>query len=495
MNHVTPLIIGFEGQSLDHSLAKHLLNIKPAGIVLFRRNIATLNQVGKLIRAIRGLLGELIVSIDFEGGLVSRFPPDTPVPPSAHALNLLHDFDLVAESCRIQAELLASLEINLNFAPVLDIYRSSGSGAIGTRAFSSDPEKTAKFGELSIAEFARLGIGTSAKHFPGQGRTDIDTHIDKGEVPFRLHELERTDLYPFRKAIAAGAPSIMVSHLKYTALDDVYPASMSSKIVEGLLRNTMGYKELIITDCVEMASLNANYTPEEIVASGLQAGIDLWISSYSLNKSYAFQARVKRAFEQAIRSDRGMAAKANQSQIRIRRFIEEHPVKSTLFHQKERFTRMKSIHRASLQKIRQSPLPENFEGLMLIELSDQKFSGIDAEEKRNVVSEVLYNRDGLIAERSIVSKSDLNALRHAFAQAGKRRLIPTVLTANAFRYNTYRELMEILKSLEYYIHIALLDRKDLLGIAANEWVTWGFNELTGHVLADELSALRTLRSK
>ena len=487
MRYETPLIIGFEGRVLDKSLKRHLLEIRPAGVALFKRNIASLRQTRRLICAIKDLLGDPIVAIDFEGGLVSRFPPDTPVPPSAFALGRLTNPELIEASCRIQAELLASLGINLNFAPVLDIFASFESGAIGTRAFSSDPQKVAEFGEACIAQFAQYGVGTSAKHFPGQGRTAIDTHFSQGTVSYRLDELERTDLYPFRRAIAADVPAIMVSHVQYSSLDGMYPASMSSRIVEGLLRSGIGYRRLAIADCVEMAGLSAVYTPEEIVTMGLQAGIDLWISSYSLNKSYAYHVRLKRAYEKAVRSNRECAEKARRSQTRIRKFIEKFRVKPTPFRYEESFAKMKSIHRVSLQKFRQAPIPRSRE-FALIELSNSERSGIKAGEEENIVCNILRQQCSFIAAGMRVLKNDMQAVQAAFAKARERRWTPVVLTANAFRQKQYNELAEFFKTLDDTIHIALLDRRDLCGVAANEWATWGYNGMTGFALAEELEA-------
>ena len=457
--------------------------------MLFRRNIASLNQVRELIDAIRDLLGSPIVAIDHEGGLVSRFPHDTPVSPSAYALGLLRDFDAVEESCRIQAQLLASLGINLNFAPVLDLFRSAESGAIGTRAFSSDPQKVAEYGSRTITEYARSGIGTCAKHFPGQGRTAVDTHFSQGEVEYQLDEMERTDLCPFRKAIAAGVPSVMVSHLKYRTLDRRHPASLSSKIVEELLRKRMGFEKLAVADCVEMAGLSADYAPEKIISLGLEAGIDLWISSYSQKRSYPFQIALKEAYEKAVRSTSELAERADRSLTRIKQLLEKYPGKPASFDREKAFAGMKSIHRTTLQKIRQSPLPDTSTGLMLIELSNDESPDLDAKRRWNVVSEVLSDRKDLISSRSPVPKNDRHALKQALAQAIEHRLTPIVLTANAYRWKGYRELAKLFKQMESYVHIALLDRRDLFGITENEWVTWGFNGLTGHMLADELSTL------
>ena len=491
MSQKTPLIIGFEGRFLDPYLEKHLMAINPAGIILFKRNIESLKQIKCLIREIRELLGDLIVSIDFEGGVVSRFPMDVPVPPSAYALSLLENRDLVVESCRIQADLLASLGINLNFAPVLDLFFQTENEAIGTRAFSKDPEIVANFGVDCIKQHTELKVGTSAKHFPGLGRIATDTHYEQGEASFESQELEQIDLIPFKKAIDCSVPSIMLAHLKYSALDQKFPASMSQKIVGEMLRSQMGYDRLVITDCVEMAGISSGFTPQEIIIYGLQAGVDLWVSSFSLKKSVGYQLKLKTSIDHAVQSDEVMAIKLDHSRGRIKAFLRDYSGYPTTFDLEESRKKIKEIHRESIQKIRYSTLTLPSDGFSLIELSNRDFSGINAENGWNVVSKVLRDRCPVIKESLLVFGGNLEAVSLALSNAEERHLIPLLLTANAFRQDHYLKLDRPLKSLKCFVHIALLDQTDLFRLADNEWVTWGFNAMTGQVLADELIDLFT----
>ncbi len=487
MGEHTPLIIGFEGRSLNQELKKHLLHINPAGIVFFKRNIVTLKQTKQLIGEIKDLLGDVIVSVDFEGGMVSRFPIDTPVPPSPYALNLLGDSKLIKESCRIQAELLAYLGFNLNLAPVADIYTGAENEAIGTRAFSRTPEKIAEYIRIIYEEHHALNIGTTAKHFPGQGRTITDTHVNHGEVRHGIEDMCRLDLLPFEKAVSYGVQAVMPGHLKYSNIDPERPAAMSRKIIEDLLRKQMGYDNLVITDCIEMAGISSAYSLEAIIKHGLQAGVDLWISSYSLKKSYEFQYALKHAYDQTKQSTHEIAVKVKQSQIRINRFLKNRSVVKPRFKMDENLKTLTEIHRKSIRKTRHSRLAGGYNGLSLIEISNREFSGINADSHWNVVSDVLRMRCDAIKHTTLISQCDIDAFTRALADVEKQGLVPVLLTANAFRHQNYHTLYPPLQNTKVYIHIALLDKQDLFGLADNEWVTWGFNGMTGLALAEELA--------
>jgi beta-N-acetylhexosaminidase len=285
-----PLIIGFDGTDLNKKLQQHLLKINPVGIVLFKRNIVSLDQTKELIRQIRELLGQIVVAIDHEGGLVNRFPDNCPAPPSPMSLNRSGADQLLIAACRMQAEILAYLGINLNFAPVLDLAAGLINPAIGTRAFSDNPHDVARYGKICVAAHREFSIGTCAKHFPGHGRSETDSHYATGEVLADEPTLWAEDLLPFRELIVDEVPAVMLAHLIYPALDPGIPAIFSRKIVTELLRNKLGFEGLIISDCVEMSAVGDSNSPLQIIQQGVSAGIDLFISSFSLKKARSFNS-------------------------------------------------------------------------------------------------------------------------------------------------------------------------------------------------------------
>ncbi|NQU65179.1 MAG: glycoside hydrolase family 3 protein, partial [SAR324 cluster bacterium] len=297
-----PLVIGFEGTSLNKKLQQHLLKINPVGIILFKRNIVSLNQTRDLIRQIRELLGQILVTLDHEGGLVNRLPENCPAPPSPMALNRSGDEELIQAACRMQAEILAYLGINLNFAPVLDLAAGFINPAIGTRAFADSPEEVSAYGQICVAAHRDLSIGTCAKHFPGHGNSPIDSHYASGEVRVDEPTLWVNDLRPFRELIAQGIPTVMLAHLIYPSLDPGNPAMLSRKIVTELLREKLGFEGIVISDCVEMSAVSEAYTPSQIIQRGLSAGVDLFISSFSLMKSSEFQLLLKKTIEEVQQS-------------------------------------------------------------------------------------------------------------------------------------------------------------------------------------------------
>ncbi|MBU3914502.1 hypothetical protein KKA14_03120, partial [bacterium] len=321
-----PLLIGFSGTSITQPLKRHLLAMNPAGIVLFKRNITSFQQTRLLISEIKDLLGNIIISVDHEGGVVSRFPDECPNPPSPKSLRQAGSFEIVREACKIQAETLNYLGINLNFVPVLDLMVNPDNQVIGTRSFSADAEEVAIYGKICVEEHQKFNIGTTAKHFPGHGRTSTDSHFALGEVDYSDEDSLNQDLIPYKAVIKTGVSAVMTAHLMYPALDDTYPASLSKKIVMGILRNQLKFEGLIINDCVEMSGISDHFSPRQIIQNGVQAGVDLFISSFSLKKSLEYQLELKREFNDLITRSEGNMSNFKGIYSRLGSFTERYSV-------------------------------------------------------------------------------------------------------------------------------------------------------------------------
>jgi beta-N-acetylhexosaminidase len=271
---------GFDGTSVSTGL-KAVLRAHPvAGAILFKRNIGTLEGLRGLNRDLKKIGGRrFLIAIDEEGGRVSRLPPTALKLPPADFWGKFYerekDLRLVTRMGRLLGRELKSVGVNLDFAPVLDVHSNPKNPIIGDRAFSSDPKTAAKVA-LAFAEgLKRAGILTCGKHFPGHGDTETDSHVTLPKVPRSRASLDRIELLPFRKAVAARIPMLMTAHVVYRALDPKLPATLSPKILQDLLRKTMGYRGVVISDDLQMKAVSRNFAPDEAAVLALAAGCDL----------------------------------------------------------------------------------------------------------------------------------------------------------------------------------------------------------------------------
>lgn len=485
----TPILIGFEGTRLHQTLQQHLSKINPAGIVLFKRNIVSLAQTRQLINEVRDFLGPVIVAIDHEGGLVSRFPDDCPFPPSPMALSRAGDPQLLLDACFIQAELLAYLGINLNFAPVLDLSTDLRNPAIGTRAFSGNPDEVADYGKTCLAAHNTWGIGSTGKHFPGHGRSVTDSHLAAGEVAADIEILRKKDLVPFQDLISSGIPAVMMAHLVFPALDPEAPAMFSRKIVTELLRNKMGFQGLVISDCVEMSAIGGNYQPEQIARNGITAGVDLFISSFSLKKSTDFQVALKQALDAAVQEAPTETNTPELLKERLQVFQHNYPgIRSDDMAFILDPGKTLSIHRQTIEKIKSHSTPDPFHDFFLLELQPNSTDGINAGEKPGLVAGRLMTEMKSIRQHRILVECDPQLIAEVVEIANQKKMTIVFLTVNGFQRDGYSHFVRQLKRAKSAIVISLGDERNLTGELENEWVTWGYNAWTAKALVQELES-------
>ncbi|MGB5830565.1 MAG: beta-N-acetylhexosaminidase [Thiohalocapsa sp.] len=277
-------ILGFDGTRVDAGIVAIVEQWRPAGFILFRRNIESPRQVAELCRGLRGLYPEAdppLISVDQEGGRVARLrSPFTELP---SARNLGRHFlrtgslEFVERAAALSAAELTAVGINLNYAPVMDVDSNPDNPVIGDRAFAADPETVALIGSCQIQTFQQHGLLACAKHFPGHGDTSTDSHHDLPVVERNRVSLEQMELLPFRHAVASGVAAVMTAHVLYPALDATYPATLSRPILTELLREEMGFDGLIVTDNMEMKGVSGRWPAEELVGRSIDAGCDLFI--------------------------------------------------------------------------------------------------------------------------------------------------------------------------------------------------------------------------
>ena len=278
----SPLWVGFDGTSVPGTLARWLARGEVGGVVLFSRNIESPAQVRALCREVRSAAGRGIplplIAIDQEGGRVARLkePPFTRFPPARACSLFCCRNEAVAEGlgAAIGAELRA-VGIDVNFAPVLDVDSNPRNTVIGDRAFSEDPRTAAALGIAFAKGSLSRGILPVGKHFPGHGDTSADSHKELPVARAGRHTLLRRELLPFRCAVRAGIPALMTAHVMYPALDRALPATLSRKILHGLLRERFRFRGAILSDALEMKAITDRYGIGEASVLAITAGCDV----------------------------------------------------------------------------------------------------------------------------------------------------------------------------------------------------------------------------
>ena len=273
------IIVGFDGTTINDEALDYIENLKVGGFILFARNIVdegqTLDLLNKLKEANSNNDIPLFLSIDEEGGRVSRLPESFLKIPEMTKVGNKNDKDISYEIGSILGERVKSLGFNMNFAPVLDINSNPNNPVIGNRAFGSTVELVSKNGLGVMNGIRDFNVIPAVKHFPGHGDTNVDSHINLPIIRKTLDELKAFELIPFIKAIEEDVEMIMVAHILYPELDEVYPSTMSPKVIEGLLRSELDYKGVIVSDDMTMGAIVENYSLEEGVLSFIKSGGDI----------------------------------------------------------------------------------------------------------------------------------------------------------------------------------------------------------------------------
>ncbi|MBR1385322.1 MAG: glycoside hydrolase family 3 protein [Bacilli bacterium] len=266
---------------VDDELKDIITNTKIGGFVLFAKNFSTYEKTLSFIKEVKKYNSiPLFISIDQEGGKIQRLNElrDVSVSdiPYMYDLGSMNDKELSYNVGKVIAEELRVFCINMDFAPVLDIYSNSLNTVIGKRAFGSD-YKTVTDNALSLAKgLEDNGIIPVYKHFPGHGDTIIDSHEDLPIITKSREELLNFELIPFKRAIESGANIIMVGHLAVPSITkDNIPASLSKKLISDFLKDELGYRGLVITDALNMKALTNYYSEDELCPIAVKAGVDL----------------------------------------------------------------------------------------------------------------------------------------------------------------------------------------------------------------------------
>ncbi|MEV7287393.1 glycoside hydrolase family 3 protein [Streptomyces sp. NPDC093252] len=271
---LTVLQPGFPGTTAPDWLLRRL-GEGLASVGLFGRNIASPEQLTALTAQLRAERDDVLVAIDEEGGDVTRLEVRTGSSfPGNHALGAVDDTALTRDVAYELGRRLAECGVNFNWAPSADVNSNADNPVIGVRSFGADPDLVARHTAAYVQGLQAAGVAACVKHFPGHGDTSVDSHHAMPRIDVDTDVLAARDLAPFRAGIAAGSLAVMSAHILVPALDPDHPATLSPRILTGLLRRELGHEGLIVTDAVEMQAISGTYGIERGTILALAAGAD-----------------------------------------------------------------------------------------------------------------------------------------------------------------------------------------------------------------------------
>ena len=309
------LMVGFDGTEIDPTLKFLIDRIKVGGVVLFAANLISPEQIKQLCLSIQQYAvscGQppLFIAIDQEGGQVARLrEPFT----RFHGSPYIKDKKDAEHFARVTAKELSSVGINMNLAPVLDVAFNGPESIMAKRAFGPDSRWVADLGVTVIEHLQANGIISVAKHFPGIGRTVLDSHLEMPVLEIDADTLQTTDLIPFAAAIQHAVAGIMLSHIYYPKIDLKWPASLSAVIARDMLRDRMGFNGVVLTDDLDMGAIKNHYDLKTVIHRILAADIDMALICHQ-------GPDIENAFElilSALSSSREAKAKGEASVNRI----------------------------------------------------------------------------------------------------------------------------------------------------------------------------------
>ena len=311
------MIIGFEGTEITPHLSSLLTRLQPAGVILFARNINTPAQTWRLLRECQKCVSApLFTCVDLEGGTVDRFRDALGPAPSAAEVFATGDRKLFRKHGRIIAENCRALGFNVDFAPALDLAFEASRSVMKSRAVSADPRQAIKYAREFLAGLAAAKVLGCGKHFPGLGEGKLDSHHELPVIEKSLKKLWEEDLVPYRM-LRRELPMVMVSHAAYPRVTKKKtPASLSKIWISDILRKRIGYKNLIVSDDLEMGGVLSAAPLGEAAVEFVRAGGDLCLVCH--REDYVLQAH--EALAKAVERDQRFARRVEESARRVAAF-------------------------------------------------------------------------------------------------------------------------------------------------------------------------------
>jgi beta-N-acetylhexosaminidase len=291
------LVVGFEGVEMSPQLSSLLTELQPAGVILFARNIISPEQTYRLLRECQACVATpLFTCVDLEGGRVDRFRTVIRPSPSASEAFASGDRKLYRRHGKVIGEACRALGFNTDFAPVVDLALEASRTVMSSRAVSADAKQVVIYAREFLAGLRSAGVVGAAKHFPGLGEANLDTHLDLPTVHKSWKKLWEEDIYPYR-VMRRELPMVLVGHADYDAFPKFGgPASLSKKWITDILRKKIGYRGLIVSDDLEMGGVLKAAPIEQATVQHIRAGGDLClICHHEQNVRRSYKALVRTA--------------------------------------------------------------------------------------------------------------------------------------------------------------------------------------------------------
>ncbi len=482
------LMVDVSGRSLSADEKAMFAEHKPAGICLFSRNIQDKYQMAEFSEELREHCGEnLIIAVDQEGGSVVR-ALDLPFSPGNMLLGAANDLELTRQVAAATARGLKAIGINMNFAPVADVNNNSLNPVIGDRSFGEDPKKVAAHVVAYLQGLQSEGVAATVKHFPGHGDTSVDSHHDLPVLAHNMERLRQIELYPFKKAIAAGVSAVMSYHGILSAIDAKNPSTLSRNVMTDLLRDELGFDGLSVTDALEMKAIAKTYKPTEAVVAALKAGIDMPL--YDVHQaSIKTHIDIFEGIAKSIENGELDSLELKQSQNRIERLAKCYSLKAEpdAAWQEGDKELLDSIARKAVVAIGKIP---KFENIVLVYAKNVVGGSASdnmktpAEQLSRALHRVGFKLKEATYNRQNIDKSLQNELKSkniVFVSASRTRM-----TENEKRF-----ARAIAKNSSKFLHIALWNPYHVEDLPQPALISFGFREWSINAIVDSLKTAET----
>lgn len=455
------VMVDMEGIALDAETAQFLRDHQVRAICLFRKNLGTREEVQKLTADLRAVLGPLgLIGIDQEGGSVIR-ATFLPQAPAAMALGAADDEKTAYAVGAAVARGLRSLGINWNFAPVLDVNNNPANPVIAERSFSADPYAVARLAEAWMQGSMSEGVACCVKHFPGHGDTHTDSHHALPSVDKSLAELEALELIPFR-ALADTAPAVMTAHIVYPQIDPEYPATLSCKLLTGVLRDAVGYQGVIITDALMMKAVHDRYGHARAAVLSLQAGADVVLAQGARHEQLAALESIGAAITAGVLN----AAALEKARVRIDALAARFPLTQTTYTQAQQEQDQQLMHRAwasGLTAVGSTQAPKPGDAIRVIGQAEVVSDGVS--EAGLAFAQIR----ALFSDFSDVQFMPVPDLRTMDATT-----LPSDGRANILVSNHHGRYASEAKAWPIDLHLAVWNPFQVFDITAPAVITWGY---------------------
>ncbi len=411
-------IVGFNDTKVNSHIETLIKDYHVGNVILFERNCHNPKQTFELVQHLQRLALEhngvpMFIAIDQENGMVIRISEGVCVFPSNMAQAIGASLDEIYQMAKYTGEMLNALGINYDFAPSLDVNNNKDNPIIGIRSFGEDSKTVAAAGVKCIKGFQDAGILATAKHFPGHGDTSVDSHLALPVISHTKQRLNEVELYPFKEAIKAGVKSIMTTHIRFLTYDDKFPATLSKKVLTELLREQLGFRGIIVTDCLEMKAIDDTYTVQKAAPMAINAGADLVCISHQerLQKKALVETEkmfAESEFLQYRIVDSCKRIVAEKAKLNITKFLDStfEEIEDKL-NPPEAIELAKKVSKASVEFVKQSQkMPLIGQKILVIATDSRGINGADGQ--WYIPNFATYLKDNILNNEITAHKIELN---------------------------------------------------------------------------------------